>query len=76
MMWPRYKKHRNVTTKLCKSVVAYYKSLVDQASYNPKEMWKKLNKVLNKDKAIMFPSSVMYNGNYRKKTKKHCCGIQ
>ena len=67
-MWPRYRKLRNkFTAELRKSVEAYYKSLVDETSKNPKEMWKTVNKVLNKDKARMFPSSVTYNGNNIKK---------
>ena len=68
MMWSRYRKLRNkVTAELRKSVEAYYKSLVDETSHNPKEMWKTVNKVLNKDRARMFPSSVTYNGSNIKK---------
>ena len=68
MMWSRYRTLRNkVTAELRKSVEAYYKSLVDETSHNPKEMWKTVNKVLNKDRARMFPSSVTYNGSKIKK---------
>ena len=68
MLWPKYRKLRNkVTAKLRKSVEAYYRNLVEETSHNPKVMLKTINKVLNKDKARMFPPSVTLNGNHIKK---------
>ena len=62
-LWPRYRKLRNrVTAELHKSVKTYYQGLIDETSNNPKEMWKSVNKVLNKDKTRNFPSSVTYKG--------------
>ena len=62
-LWPRYRKLRNrVTAELRKSVKTYYQGLIDETSNNPKEMWKSVNKVLNKDKTRTFPSSVTYKG--------------
>ena len=40
----------------------YYQGLIDETSNNPKEMWKSVSKVLNKDKTRTFPSSVTYKG--------------
>ena len=58
--------HFASTAELRKSVEAYYKSLVDETSHNPNEIWNTVNKVLNMDKARMFPSSVAFNGNHVK----------
>ena len=52
---------------LCKSVEAYYNSLVDETSHNPKDIWKTVNKVLTKDKARTFPCSATFNGEHLKK---------
>ena len=68
ILWPKYGKLRSkVTAELRKSVEAYYRSLVDKTSHNPKEMWKTVNKVLNNDKARIFPSSLTLNGKYIEK---------
>ena len=45
-----------------KSVKTYYQGLIDETSNNPKEMWKSVSKVLNKDKVRTSPSSVTYKG--------------
>ena len=49
-IWPQYKRLRNrVNSELRRSVETYYQNLIDENSNNPKEMWKTINKVLNKN---------------------------
>ena len=51
-LWPSYKVLRNkVTNELCKCVQQYYHKIVKENCNDPKEMWKTVNKVLNKDSA-------------------------
>ena len=51
-VWPSYKVLRNkVTIKLRKCVQQYYHTIVKENSNDPKEMWRTVNKVLNKDSA-------------------------
>ena len=61
------KLRNKVTAELRKSVEAYYRNLIDKTSLHPKEMWKTVNKVLNKDKARIFPSSLTFNGKHIEK---------
>ena len=51
-LWPSYKVVRNkVTNELRKCVQRYYHTIVKEHCNDPKEMWKTVNKVLNKDSA-------------------------
>ena len=72
MMWYRYRKiHNKVTDELRKSVEAYYKSLVDETSHNPRYIWMTVKKILNKDEAITFPSSVTFNSDHIQTSNDH-----
>ena len=63
VLWPRYRKLRNkITTKLKKAVELYYSNLIDENSKNPKEMWKAINKVLDKDPTYNPPLSIIHKG--------------
>ena len=76
-LWPTYRKLRNrVTAELRKSVKTYYHGLIDEASSNPKEMWKSVNEVLNKEKTRTFPSSLRYKGQNLRKSTWNLRGIQ
>ena len=45
ILWPKYRQLRNkVTAELRESIAAYYRSLVDKTSHNPKQMWKTVTK--------------------------------
>ena len=46
------------------------RSLIDENSSNPKEMWKKINKVLNKNQCSTTPRSMMYEGQPVEKQKE------
>ena len=49
-LWPSYKVLRNkVTNELRKCVQHFYNTIVKENCNDPKEMWKTVNKVLNKD---------------------------
>ena len=62
-IWPEYKRLRNrVTSKLRSAVEGFYSSLIDENSSNPREMWKTINKVLNKNQFSTTPRSVMCEG--------------
>ena len=62
-IWPEYKRLRNrVTSELRSAVEGYYCSLIDENSSNPKEMWKTINKVLNKNQCSTTPRSIMCEG--------------
>ena len=51
-LWPNYKVLRNeVTTELRKYVQQYYHTIAKENCNDPKEMWRTVNKVLNKDSA-------------------------
>ena len=70
-IWPEYKRLRNrVTSELRRSVEGHYRSLIDENSNNPKEMWKTINKVLNKNQCSTTPRSVMYKGQLVEKQKE------
>ena len=70
-IWPEYKRLRNrVTSELRRAVEGYYRSLIDENSSNPKEMWKTINKVLNKNQCSTAPASVMYEGKLIEKQKE------
>ena len=58
-----YKRLRNrVTRELRRGVETYYQNLIDENSNNPKEMWKTINKVLNKNQHSTTPKFVMFEG--------------
>ena len=62
-IWPEYKRLRNrVTRELRRGVETYYQNLIDENSNNPKEMWKTINKVLNKNQHSSTPKFVMFEG--------------
>ena len=70
-IWPDYKCLRNrVTSELRRAVEGRYRSLIDENSNNPKEMWKTINKVLNKNQCSTTPRSVMYEGQLVEKQKE------
>ena len=70
-IWPEYKRLRNrVTSELRRAVEGHYRSLIDENSNNPKEMWKTINKVLNKNQSSTTPRSVMYEGQLVEKQKE------
>ena len=61
--WAEYKRLRNrVTRELRRGVETYYQNLIDENSNNPKEMWKTINKVLNKNQHSTTPKFVMFEG--------------
>ena len=69
-LWPKYKRLRNkVTNELRRVIEGYFCNLIDENSNNPKEMWKTINKVLNKSLCSMTPRSVMYDGQQIEKQK-------
>ena len=62
-IWQEYKRLRNrVTSELRRGVETYYQNLIDENSNNPKEMWKMINKVLNKNQHSTTPKFVMFEG--------------
>ena len=64
-LWPKYKCPRNkVTSELRRVIESYFCNLIDENSNNPKEMWKTINKVLNKSQCSITPRSVMYDGQH------------
>ena len=61
-LWPRYKALRNkVTYELRNCVQQYYHAIIEENSNDPKEMWRAINKVLNKDSPSSF-SAVNFQG--------------
>ena len=69
-IWPKYKRLRNkVTSELRRAVECYFCNLIDENSNNPKEMWKTINRVLNKSQCSTTPRSVMYEGQPIEKQK-------
>ena len=70
-IWPEYKRLRNrVTSELRRAVEGHFRSLIDENSSNPKEMWKTINKVLNKNQCSTVPRSVMCEGQLVEKEKE------
>ena len=62
-IWPECKRLRNrVTSELRRGVETYYQNLIDENSNNPKEMWKTINKVLNKNPNSTTSKFVMFEG--------------
>ena len=62
-IWQENKRLRNrVTSELRRGVETYYQNLIDENSNNPKEMWKMINKVLNKNQHSTTPKFVMFEG--------------
>ena len=59
-----------MTSELRRAVEGHYRSLIDENSNNPKEMWKTINKVLNKNQCSTTPRSVMYEGQLVEKQKE------
>ena len=60
-MWPSYKVLRNkITIELRKCVQQYHHTIVKDNCNDPKEMWKTVNKVLNKDPAVSPIPTVNY----------------
>ena len=69
-LWPKYKSLRNkVTGELRRAVEGYFCNLIDENSNNPREMWKTINRVLNKSQCSTTPRSVMYEGQSIEKQK-------
>ena len=58
-----------MTSELRRAVEHYFCNLIDENSNNPKEMWKTINKVLNKNQCSTTPRSVMYEGQLIEKQK-------
>ena len=70
-IWPEYKRLRNrATSELRRGVETYYKTLIDENSNNPKEMWKTINKVLNKNQHSTTPKFVMFEGQSIEKSNE------
>ena len=70
-MWPEYKGLRNrVTSELRRTVQGYYRTMIDENFNNPREMWKTINKVLNKNEGSTTPKFVMFEGQLVEKQKK------
>ena len=64
-LWPKYKRLRNkVTGELRRVIESYFCNLIDENSNNPKEMWKTINKVVNKSQCSTTPRSVTYDGQH------------
>ena len=64
-LWPKCKRLRNkVTSELRRVIESYFCNLIDENLNNPKEMWKTINKVLNKSQCSTTPRVVMYDGQH------------
>ena len=64
-LWPKYKRLRNtVTSELRRVIESCFRNLIDENSDNPKEMWKTINKVLNKSQCSTTPRSIMYHSHH------------
>ena len=62
-LWPRYKVLRNkVTYELRNCVQQYYHTIIEENSSDPKEMWRTINKVLNKDTPSTSFTTVKFQG--------------
>ena len=62
-LWPRYKVLRNkVTYELRNCVQQYYHTIIEENSSDPKEMWKTINKVLNKGNPSTSFTAVNFQG--------------
>ena len=58
-LWSNYKQLRNeVTFKIRHSIEEHYSNLIEQHKYNPKEMWKTVDKVLSRVTATTTNSSL------------------
>ncbi|XP_065063027.1 LOW QUALITY PROTEIN: uncharacterized protein LOC135689653 [Rhopilema esculentum] len=69
-LWPQYKRLRNrVTSEPRRAVENYFCNLVDENLNSPKEMWKTINKVLNKSQCSTTARSVIYEGQLIEKQK-------
>ena len=69
-LWPQYKRLRNrVTNELRRAVENNFCNLIEENSNSPKEMWKTINKVLNKSQCSTTPRSVIYEGQLIEKQK-------
>ena len=69
-LWPQYKRLRNkVTSELRRAVENNFCNLIEENSNSPKEMWKTINKVLNKSQCSTTPRSVIYEGQLIEKQK-------
>ena len=58
-----------MTSELRKAVENYFCNLIEENSNSPKEMWKTINKVLNKSQCSTTPRSVIYEGQLIEKQK-------
>ena len=60
---PQYKVLRNkVTNELRNCVQQYYHTVIEENSSDPKEMWRTINKVLNKDAPSTSFTAVNFQG--------------
>ena len=69
-LWPQYKRLRNrVTSELRRAVENYFCNLIEENSNSPNEMWKTINKVLNKSQCSTTPRSFKNEGQLIEKQK-------
>ena len=69
-LWPQYKRLKNwVTSELRRAVENYFSNLIEENSNSPKEMWKTINKVLNRCQCSTTPRFVIYEGQLFEKRK-------
>ena len=62
-LWPQYKVLRNkVTNELPNCVQKYYHTIIEENSNDPKEIWRTMNKVFNKDAPSTFFTAVNFQG--------------
>ena len=62
-MWPLYTKQRNrVTEEIRNSIQDHYKALINESNGEPKNMWKTINRVLNKDVKLTNLSAIEREG--------------
>ena len=62
-LWPRYKVLRNKGTyELRNCVRQYYHTIIEENSNDPKEMWRTINEVLNKDSPSSSISAMNFQG--------------
>ena len=62
-LWPLYKKLRNEVTKAIRSTMEdHYSGLIEQNKNDPKEMWRTINKVLDRDSSKVLVTSLNCDG--------------
>ena len=64
-IWSAYNKKRNqVSQMMCISIKDYYNGLIEEYVRDPKKMWRRINKVLDKNVETVLLSNLEVEGKY------------